>query len=82
MKIRLVPENKVYAGSPSDIVRKLAEDAIFLHPATPEEYLDKVSRRLPSLMIEGNNFDERCESFINGLVQIGAAKIVTGNPKP
>ena len=74
MKIRLVPEIKVYAGTPADIVRKLAADAVFLNQ-TPEKYLEGVSQRLPSIKIEGDTFEKRCDSFIKGLLQIGAAKI-------
>ena len=75
MKIRMIPENKVYAGTPADIVRKLATDAIFLNQ-TPEKYLEGVSRRMPGIKIDGNTFDERCESFVNSLLQIGDAEIV------
>ena len=75
MKIRTIPENKVYAGTPKDIVRKMAADAIFLNYRTPEDYMRSVIQRLPSIQLKGSTEEERCESFINALIQMGAAKI-------
>lgn len=76
MKIKMIPENKVYAGTPVDIVGKLATDAIFLNHKTPEEYLNDVSRRLPIIKIEGNTLEERCESFLRGMLAKGMAKLI------
>jgi DNA-binding XRE family transcriptional regulator len=76
MKIRMIPENKVYAGTPTDIVSKIAADAIFLSPKSPEEYLKYVSGRLPILRIEGSTLDERCESFLRGILASGMAEVI------
>jgi DNA-binding XRE family transcriptional regulator len=76
MKIRMIPENKVYAGTPADVVSKLSADAIFLKHKTPEEYLRAVSRRLPSIKVEGKTFEDRCESFLCGMLANGMAKVV------
>lgn len=75
MKIRTIPENKVYTGTPKDIVRKMAVDAIFLNCRTPEDYMQSVIQRLPSIQLAGDTEEARCESFINAMVQMGAAKI-------
>src|SRR5258708_39075771 len=76
MKLRMIPENKVYAGTPADVVSKLSADAIFLKHKTPEEYLRAVSRRLPSIKIEGETFEGRCEAFLRGMLANGMAKVV------
>ncbi len=76
MKIRMIPENKVYAGTPADIVSKLSADAIFLKHKTPEEYLEAVSRRLPSIKIEGKTFENRCEALLRGMLANGMAKVI------
>lgn len=76
MKIRMIPENKVYAGTPTDIVSKLSADAIFLSHKTPEEYLNAVSRRLPNIKIEGETFGDRCEALLRGMLGNGMAKII------
>ena len=76
MKIRMIPENKVYAGTPADIVSKLSADAIFLKHKSPEDYLKAVSRRLPSIKIEGKTLDERCEALLRGMLANGMAKII------
>lgn len=75
MKIRMIPENKVYAGTPADIVSKLSADAIFLKHKSPEDYLKAVSRRLPSIKIEGKTLEERCEALLRGMLANGMAKI-------
>ncbi len=76
MKIRMIPENKVYAGTPTDIVSKLSADAIFLKHRTPEEYLKAVSRRLPSIKIEGKTLEDRCEALLRGMLANGMAKVI------
>lgn len=76
MKIRMIPENKVYAGTPVDIVNKLAADAIFLKAKSAEDYILAVKRRLPSISIEGTTQEERCESFVRDVVAKGMAKVV------
>jgi len=76
MKIRMIPENKVYAGTPVDIVGKLSADAVFLKHKSPDEYLEAVSRRLPGMKIEGETFEERCEAFFRGMLANGMAKII------
>lgn len=76
MKIRMIPENKVYAGTPADIVSKLSADAVFLKHKTPEEYLKAVSRRLPSIKIEGKTFEDRCEALLRGMLANGMAKVI------
>jgi DNA-binding transcriptional regulator YiaG len=73
----MIPENKVYAGTPADIVAKLSADAIFLKHKTAEEYIRAVSKRLPSIKIQGNTLDERCETLLSGMLANGMAKIVT-----
>jgi|GEM_PF-3896789 len=76
MKIRMIPENKVYAGTPADIVNKLSSAAIFLGHKTPEEYIKTVCRRLPSIKIEGKTHEARCEAFLRGMLGNGMAKVV------
>lgn len=76
MKIRMIPENKVYAGTPTDIVSKLSADAIFFKQKSPEDYLKAVSRRLPSIKIEGKTLEERCEALLRGMLANGMAKII------
>lgn len=76
MKIRMIPENKIYAGTPMEIVNKLAADAIFLKVKSVEDYMLTVRRRLPSMSIEGTTQEEQCESFIRELVARGMAKVV------
>lgn len=76
MKVRMIPENKVYAGTPTDIVGKLAAEAIFLGHKTPEEYLKEVCRRLPILRAEGDTLEERCETFLRGMLTNGMAEII------
>ena len=77
MKIRMVPENKLYAGTPADIVKKLSADAVFLKHKTAEEYLRSVSRRLPSIKIGGKTHRERCWSLLRGMLMNGMAKLVS-----
>lgn len=76
MKIRMIPENKAYAGTPADIVNKLSADAIFLKHKTPGEYMRAVCKRLPSIKIEGKTHEERCEDFLRGMLANGMAKVV------
>lgn len=76
MKIRMIPENKVYAGTPADIINKLSADAIFLGHKNPEEYIKAVCRRLPSIKIEGKTYEERCEAFMRGMLANGMAKVI------
>jgi len=76
MKIRMIPENKVYAGTPADIVSKLSADAIFLKHKSPEDYLKAVSRRLPSIKIEGKTLEARCEALLRGMLANGMAKMI------
>lgn len=76
MKIRMIPENKVYVGTPMDIVSKLSADAIFGKHKSPEQYLESVARRLPNMKIEGKTFEERCEAFLRGMLSNGMAKMV------
>jgi DNA-binding transcriptional regulator YiaG len=73
MKIKLLPDNKVYAGTPSDIVNKLRRDAIFMKTASIEDYMEKVLKRLSDegrdvIKLAGENLEERCESFLAGMV--------------
>lgn len=75
MKIRTIPGRKVYTGTPIDIVRKMAADAIFLNE-TPEEYIEGVARRLPTIKIEGDTFEEKCKSFLDCMMQTGDAEIL------
>lgn len=78
MKIRVVGNNKIYAGEPKEIVNKLAEDSIFLNtgdenfskPKSPTIYMLSVRRR-----VEGTNLEECCKNFIQDLVKSGAIKI-------
>lgn len=76
MKIKMIPENKTYAGTPADIVNKLSADAIFLTHKTPEEYMKAVCKRLPSVKIDGKTHEERCEDFLRGMLANGMAKVV------
>jgi len=76
MKIRMIPENKVYAGTPADIVSKLSADAIFLKHKSPKDYLKAVSRRLPSIKIEGKTLEARCEALLRGMLANGMAKMI------
>lgn len=46
MKIKIIPENKAYAGTPADIVNKLSADAIFLKHKAPVENLERLERKL------------------------------------
>jgi len=72
----MIPENKVYTGTPVDIVNKLSADAIFLKHKTSEEYIKTVCRRLPSIKIEGKTYEERCEAFLCGMLANAMATIV------
>ncbi|MEK7859228.1 MAG: helix-turn-helix domain-containing protein [Elusimicrobiota bacterium] len=76
MKIKMIPENKVYAGTPTDIVNKLSADAIFLKHKTPEKYMKAVCKRLPSIKTLGKTHEERCEDFLRGMLANGMAKVV------
>lgn len=76
MKIKMIPENKFYAGTPADIVNKLSADAIFLKHKTPEDYIRAVCKRLPSIKTTGKTYEERCESFLSGMLENGMAKVV------
>lgn len=76
MKIKMIPENKVYAGTPADIVNKLSADAVFLKHKTPEEYLRAVCKRLPGIKLEGKTHEDRCEDFLRGMLANGMAKVV------
>lgn len=72
----MIPENKIYAGTPADIVSKLSADAVFLKHKTPVEYMRAVCKRLPSIKIEGKTHEERCEDFLCGMLANGMAKVV------
>lgn len=76
MKIKMIPENKAYAGTPADIVNKLSADAIFLKHKTPEEYIRAVCKRLPSIKTPGKTYEERCEDLLRGMLANGMAKVV------
>src|SRR5258706_7940324 len=76
MKIKMIPENKVYAGTPADIVRKISADAIFSGRQSAEEYLEAVSKRIPGIKMKGETFEERSEALISGMISFGMAKFV------
>ncbi len=74
MKIRTYPENKIYAGTPEQIVQKMAKDAIFFKVKTSDDYMRKVARYLPSIKFKGRTNEERCKSFLKALLRIGVIK--------
>jgi len=77
MKIRTIPENKLYAGTATDIVKKLFADAVFLKYRTAREYLKKFISRRFGTKIKGKTHEERCKSFLRGMFANGAAKLVS-----
>ena len=77
MKIRMIPENKLYAGTPADIVKKLSADAVFLKHRTSREYLRAVALRLPSLKTKGRTHEEKCKDFLLNMIALGMAKLVS-----
>ncbi len=78
MKIRTYPENKMYAGTPEQVVQKMTNDAIFFNVKKSEDYMRKVAEHLPSIRLNGRTNEERCKSFLKNLLRIGVIEIIAG----
>jgi transcriptional regulator with XRE-family HTH domain len=78
MKISMLLDRRTYAGSPVDIVRKLRADAIHMKTRDIDAYVRTVVTRLRAeqqadIDLEGSSLEERCESFLAGVIRSGMA---------
>lgn len=78
MKICMALDRRTYAGAPVDIVRKLRGDAVHMKTRDVDAYLRAVVARLrdeqeAEIELDGASQEERCESFLAGIVRSGMA---------
>lgn len=78
MKISMALDRRTYAGTPIDIVRKLRADAVHMKTRDIDAYVRAVVTRLQAeqqanIEIKGDSLEERCESFLAGIVRAGMA---------
>lgn len=81
MKIIMALDRRAYAGSPSDIVRKLRADAVHMKTRDTDAYMRAVVARLRTeqqadIKIEGDSLEERCECFLAGTIRARMARPV------
>jgi len=74
VKIIMALDRRSYAGSPVDIVRKLRSEAVHMKTRDTDAYMRAVVTRLrgeeqADIKIEGESLEERCESFLAGIVR-------------
>jgi transcriptional regulator with XRE-family HTH domain len=74
MKIVMALDQRIYAGTPMDIVRKLRADAIHMKTRDTDAYMRTVVARLRAeeqaeVDLSGDNLEERCESFLVGVLR-------------
>jgi DNA-binding XRE family transcriptional regulator len=80
----MVADRKVFTGTPTQIVQRMRE---LDHRAydSLEAYIQNCCSRLKDLDIEilisGQTEEERCLSFLRGLVEKGYAKLDVGSPE-
>ena len=78
MKLIMALDRRSFSGTPVAIVRKLRANAIHMPTRDADAYMRAVARRLQAeqqaeIAIEGTTLDERCESFLAGIVRSGMA---------
>jgi transcriptional regulator with XRE-family HTH domain len=74
VKIIMTLDRRTYAGAPIDIVRKLRADAVHMKTRDTDAYMRAVVTRLRAeqqadIKLEGDSLEERCESFLAGIVR-------------
>ena len=76
MKLIMALDRHSFAGAPVAIVRKLRADAIHMPTRDADAYMRTVVKRLQAelqaeIAIEGDTIEERCESFLAGIIRSG-----------
>lgn len=85
MKIRTLLNNWTYAGTPRQIVEKLSRDAHGPDFSSLDAYMEEVVKIYreggqADITIAGDTLENRCESFICGLVENFEAQLVLEKP--
>lgn len=85
MRIRIVADNKVFGGTPTDIVKRM-RDTNHETYASLDDYIQDCRLRLKDLLGEviettGRTEDERCQAFLQTLVEKGYAKLEVDSPE-
>jgi DNA-binding transcriptional regulator YiaG len=83
MRIRMISDNKIFSGTPSEIVHKMHNTSHEMYGSL-EEYMQDCCARLgnigQSISITGDTEEERCLSLLQGLVQAGYSKVEIRSP--
>jgi transcriptional regulator with XRE-family HTH domain len=78
MKIVMALDHRTYSGTPIEIVRKLRAEAIHMKTRDTDAYMRAVVARLRAeqhaeIDLSGADLEERCESFLAGVIRAGMA---------
>jgi DNA-binding transcriptional regulator YiaG len=85
MKIRIAADNKLFHGTPTEIVRRMRDTDHQNYPVL-DDYIQHCRTRLEDLLgdvidIRGLTEEERCASFLERLVAIGHARLEVRAPE-